>query len=185
MDASEAYRAPAAPVEIKPAAEAGLDGRPIYFSVSILKLTVMSLSTFGLYEVYWFYQQWKQVRDRNGWQIRPVWRAIFAILFCHQLFKQLRRTALSEEIQAFDAGALSGAWILLTLAGRLPDPWWVVSVASILPLIPVQRTINRINDKVAPEHDPNARFSVANIVVVLLAALTLVIAIMGPSPTER
>lgn len=28
-----------------------------YFSVSVRKLVVMSLCTFGLYDLYWFYQQ--------------------------------------------------------------------------------------------------------------------------------
>ena len=32
---------------------------PIFFPVSTLKLILMSIVTFGSYEIYWFYKNWK------------------------------------------------------------------------------------------------------------------------------
>ena len=38
---------------------------PHFFPVSGLKLVVMSTVTFGLYEIYWFYQNWWLVKQRH------------------------------------------------------------------------------------------------------------------------
>ena len=39
---------------------------PLYFPVSTTKLIVMSVCSFGLYESYWFYKHWKQIKDNSG-----------------------------------------------------------------------------------------------------------------------
>lgn len=36
-----------------------------YFEVALGKFVVMSLVTFGLYELYWMYQQWKRLKTRT------------------------------------------------------------------------------------------------------------------------
>ena len=39
--------------------------QPSCFSVSLLKLTVMSIVTFGIYELYWFYKNWNLINQRE------------------------------------------------------------------------------------------------------------------------
>jgi hypothetical protein len=55
------------------------DGQPIFFPVSPLKLVVMSTVTFGIYELYWFYQNWKLVKHRTRRDIMPFWRAFLRV----------------------------------------------------------------------------------------------------------
>src|SRR5690349_17919588 len=62
-------------------------GQPAFFPVSPVKLVVMSTFTFGIYELYWFYRNWKLIKQRTGASITPFWRAFFGILFCYQCFK--------------------------------------------------------------------------------------------------
>jgi len=40
-----------------------------FFTTSTLKFVVMSICTFGLYELYWFYKNWVQVKARDGTSI--------------------------------------------------------------------------------------------------------------------
>jgi hypothetical protein len=37
----------------------------MFFPVSLFKLTVMSLFTLGLYEIYWFYRNWQLIKAMN------------------------------------------------------------------------------------------------------------------------
>jgi len=67
--------------------------RPLYFPVSVAKLVVMSLVTFGLYEIFWFYKNWQLIKLREHSEIRPFWRAFFAIFYCYTLFKHISLTA--------------------------------------------------------------------------------------------
>ena len=38
---------------------------PPFFAVSLLKLTVLSLCTFGVYELFWFYRNWRLIKLRE------------------------------------------------------------------------------------------------------------------------
>src|SRR5258708_1698326 len=49
-------------------------GEPLFFSVSLLKLLVMSTVTLGLYDLYWFYKNWTFVKERTARDISPFWR---------------------------------------------------------------------------------------------------------------
>ena len=52
---------------------------PPFFTASVLKLIVMSVCTMGIYQLYWFYKNWKLIKDRTGQKIRPFWRAFFLL----------------------------------------------------------------------------------------------------------
>ncbi len=58
------YAPPESVVADIPVPAAATGDTPIFFPASRTKLLVMSLCTFGLYEYYWFYKNWKLVRDR-------------------------------------------------------------------------------------------------------------------------
>jgi hypothetical protein len=156
------------------------EGQPVFFPVSPLKLVVLSTVTFGIYELYWFYRNWKFIKERTGSDIMPFWRAFFAVLFCYSCFSQVRGVATSRGI-AFpsSAGLLAVVWIALTLAWRLPDPYWFICWLTPLVLLPVQNVVNRLNMGVAPNHNPNARFSGWNIVATVVGGILLVLVIIG------
>lgn len=147
-------------------------GTPFYFAVSITKLVVLYLTTFGLYQVVWFYWHWRTIKERERADLRPVLRAVFAVFFCYSLFSRIRDTASRvSAASSFSAGACATTWILLTLTARLPSAYWLVTLASFLPLIPVQRAANQINQRLSPGHDPNGRFTGWNILVIVLGSI--------------
>ena len=63
-----------------------------YLAVSLLKLAVLSICTLTLYELYWFYRQWRSVKAGEGGGISPFWRAFFAVIFCYALFRRVRES---------------------------------------------------------------------------------------------
>jgi hypothetical protein len=151
-----------------------------YFAVSLLKLIVMSICTFGIYELYWFYKNWKLIKDREGIDIAPFWRAFFAVFFCYQCFSRIRATAASLGLhQSLYAGPLAAGWIITNLLWKLPDQYWLISMLSFLFILPAQTLANRVNATAAPHHDPNRRFTAWNLAGVAAGGILLILAIIG------
>jgi len=172
----EAVQAPTTTVQI-PTTTAS----PLYFAVSKTKLILMSLCTFGIYEVYWFYKNWELIKERTGKKMRPFWRAMFAIFFCHSLFKSVQSSVPSHRRQSdINPGWLTLGYIALCSTWRLPDPFWLISSLSFLPLLPVQGLVNDINAEAAPGADRNGKFSISNIVVMICCGSLLTLGALEP-----
>lgn len=93
-------------------------------------------------------------------------------------FQDSRARRIPRLQPAASAGFLAAGWIITTFLWGLPDPYWVVGELAFVFVLPVQTLANRINAKIAPDHDPNRRFSAWNIVVV---AVFIILAIIGAS----
>jgi hypothetical protein len=172
--------ASAAPVNVEPPAPAR------WFVVGPAKLVVMSTVTLGIYQVFWFYKHWRQVRDVHGEDIWPVPRAIFSVFFCFPLFRRLEdEAALRGQVDAPSPALHAVAFFLLTLASRLPDPWWLLTFASVLPLVPIQRAASAIALHAAPGTDPNTTFSGLNWVGIVVGGLFLFLAVFGMLILEK
>lgn len=156
------------------------EGQPLFFAVSPVKLAIMATVTFGLYELYWFYKNWKLVKQRTKNNIMPFWRAFFGIIWCYPFFGEVGDAIKSRGLSfPTSPGFLAAGWIILSLMWRLPNPYWLVSFLAPLALVPVQNTINQLNAAVAPDHDPNSRFSGWNIAGIVIGGIFFVIAFFG------
>lgn len=154
--------------------------QPPFFAVSILKLVVMSICTFGLYETYWFYKNWKLIKARERSNIHPVLRAIFSLFYCYACFARVRdfdMPGLSKTKLA--AGPLAIGWIVVSALYRLPDLYWLISMSAVVFLIPVQMYANLINISASPRHDRNTRFVGWNWAALIIGAVWLALAILG------
>jgi hypothetical protein len=153
---------------------------PPLFAVSLLKLTVMSLCTGGIYEIYWFYRNWKLIGEREKSNIYPFWRAFFRVIFCYSCFARIRDIGKTTGLaKPLPAGGLATGWIVVTISWKLPDPYWWITYLAVAFLLPVQAHVNAINKIAAPEHDPNARFTVWNWLAIVAGGSLLVLAIIG------
>jgi len=160
-------------------------GEPAFFAVSLTKLTVLSLCTMGLYELYWFYKNWQLIRAREQTDILPFWRAFFAIFFCYGCFARIRDGGREVGLQSLAAGPLAAGWIVMTMLWKLPDPYWLVTYGAIFFMLPVQACANRINAAVAPGHDANSRFTAANWIIAVVGGLLFLMAIIGTFMPEE
>ncbi|MEJ0087562.1 MAG: hypothetical protein WDO72_17960 [Pseudomonadota bacterium] len=152
------YSPPTAPV-----ADVGhgglVDQSNPYFAVGLVKLAVMNMVTFGIYQVYWFYRQWNFVRVRDRSDIWPVPRAIFAIIFVYPLFQRIRSDAAQHQVPGgLAAGPLATVFILCNFIWRAPDPWWLAGFLTTVVVVVAQKVVNEINVAASPDHDRNERF---------------------------
>lgn len=142
---------------------------PPFYTVSLVKLTVMMLITCGLYGLYWYYKNWSRYKAYSAKPIWPVPRAIFALFFVPSMFGKVD-ALLKEKGQRGVPywGALAAGMILLALAPSLvvfvhgiaagPKgagaaglgllPLWIsiaTAFAQFLIILRVQAFINRLN----------------------------------------
>lgn len=171
---------------------AGQGSTPLYFPVSPLKLVVMSVFTFGLYEFYWFYKNWRLVTDREDPGMSRAWnvfssiaRASFTVFFCYSLFMRIQDSADEQEVPvSLASGFLAIGWIVTWFLGGLPDFWWLLSFGSVFFVLPVQKAVNRINAAASPGHDANRRFTLWNIAIVLAGVALIAFALYGTLPLD-
>ena len=114
-----------------------------YYPVSSQKFIILSVLTFGLYQVYWFYQNWVFLRERDQSNISPLGRAILGVFFYDSLIRHL--SPEGQDAQRVVPIAAPIAYFVLTVAGWLPDPIWLLILLSFLPLLPAVKFINARN----------------------------------------
>jgi hypothetical protein len=154
--------------------------RVSYFPVSLVKLVVMHFCTVGAYQYYWFYKNWELIKERECSDITPFWRTCFAVIYCFPLFRNIEGSGkLLHLRQSISSDVLAGGWVLFSVLSMLPDPYWLVTFLSVGILVPIQRQIDRINEQVAPGHNPNNRFTGWNIVAVVLGGSVFALALIG------
>ena len=156
------------------------DSNPIYFPVSLTKFVVMHFCTVGMYQLYWFYENWKLILEREQSDASPFWKTFFMFIYCYTLFEKVRSSAAALKIaHSISVHILATGWILLSTLWLLPDPYGLVALLSIVFLIPVQQAANRVNESLAPGHDRNERFTALNMVAVVIDGLLLVSVVIG------
>ena len=152
----------------------------IFFPVSTAKLIVMSIFSLGCYEFYWYYKNWQMEKARTGEDISPFWRAFFTPIFAYSLFKRIKEFGGSSliPITLLPLRSCLG-YIALTLAIKLPDPYWIIASLTFIPLLPVRDTIEAINLKHVPHADANGSFSGWNKVIIVLGGIILFSILVG------
>ena len=148
-----------------------------FFEVSLLKLAVMSICTFGLYQIYWFYQNWKLIKARNGSNIWPFARAFFAMVTCYSCFSQIRNYGRTlGTTPTILAGPLAATFIVTNLAYYLPEPFLLMGSLSFVSILPVQALASRINFVSVSGHGLNSNFGLWNWITVVLGGTVFVLA---------
>lgn len=151
-----------------------------YFTVGPAKLVLLSLCTFGLYELYWFYRNWQCVKHRLDLDIWPFWRAFFAPLWLFSLTAHVRdhgrQVGLSTSLSPI---AVGGAYLAISILWRLPDPYWLVSMLSFLPLLLVQDAADRVAVAVDGKDPQLQRLNVWNWTALVVGGGLLILSLIG------
>lgn len=116
--------------------------------ISVEKFIFYLIISLGIYQIVWFYRNWKFFKEKENLNISPFWRAIFAIFFINSLFKKMLK--LSQEKgykETYSSGWLTIFWFILTSLSSLPDPYWLISVFTFIPLLGPLNAINYYWDK--------------------------------------
>lgn len=107
------------------------------------KLVLLSILSFGLYELWWIYKSWRFLKYKDNLDIMPAGRAIFSLFTLISLFERIKSYSKSIGYdKPFSSVGFYIAFIGLNFAGRLPDPYWMVSFLSIFFLVPALESMN-------------------------------------------
>lgn len=151
-----------------------------FFSVSTTKFLTLWFCSFSFYGLYWFYKNWRLIKEREKSDIMPVWRAIFSIFFCYTLLTRIKKRADSLELkESIAPGPLATGYIALSLLSYLPEPYLLVCFLSVLFLLPAQNLANAVNAKVAPDSPLNSQFTATNIALAVLGGMLFILAVLS------
>ena len=140
------------------------------FAVSLAKLAILSLCTFGIYEWYWFLQQWRSERERTQEKFSPMLRALLAPFFAFGLFRRIHDLSVGLGLPPkWPAFTLGLVYLILTFAWLLSlGAFSNLSVLSFLPLLVVQHTANQLNRAAAPEVPRNDKYSSSELAIIVV-----------------
>jgi hypothetical protein len=177
MDSESENEPQALPNRESPAHEAGLGP---CFPVATHKFIVLSVCSFGIYTLYWFYQDWKRVRSASHEMLSPFWRTFFAPLWAISLLRRIHMSAEAAEGPiTWNAETLGVLYIALTVCMQLPEPWWLVTFGSFVPFVPAVRTVQQVNEAAGNPEGRNSRYSAANVVTIVVGGLLFVLVVVG------
>lgn len=155
-----------------------------YFPVSAVKLGVMSVFTFGIYQLYWFYKTWSQIKTRDDSEIWPIVRAVFA----PATFPLFLRDLTDEEARSHDGDAPLSApsplgpsvgYVMLNLCWALPGLLSWLGLLSFVPMLPALRRVNVLNGVASSAYAQNSRWRVQHVLLCVAMAPLLAFGIAG------
>ena len=180
------YAPPEADVTAPPGSQ------PRYYIVAPFKFILLSVLILNLYFVYWFYKNWRLIKEDDKDDIWPPARAFFYIFFTHALFTDVQESFKTQERQwDWSPGLLATLFVIVTLVGNLIDrivPYEaypllssVMPVASTLLatflLFPAQKAINAVcGDE---DGSANSKLTVANWAWMIVGGIVWLLILLG------
>lgn len=112
--------------------------------VSLDKFIILSILSFGLYEIWWIYKAWLFFKQKENIDIIPTLRAIFSIFFLYGLLKKILFFAQEKGYEKeYRPEELYGCFILTNFLSQLPQPYYLISLATVIFLIQPFRAFNQ------------------------------------------
>ena len=167
-----------------------------FFPVSEGKLITLYLLSFGLYGIYWFYQNWKYQQPLMDKKIYPALRALLSIFYVYSLFKRIDSQASQlDDEHRFNTRVYAALFIITMILSNVFDHAFgtdhpediinnVLIVASLLlfalstiPMVKAQATANRVNGDLLGYL--NHRYSFWNYLLILTGSILWILIIAG------
>ena len=175
--------------------------RELPYHLSLNRILLMSVLSYGLYLLYWFYLTWKQYRDHTGTDAYPVWHALTLFVPIYGLFRTHAHARTYRSL-LWDAGLSSSirpgwSWLAVLVAGFLGNVslrgymelalrgeltqgavlWFLVMDLIVMALIAglllhLQSNINRYWNSRPNVRVTSARIGVGEVIFGILGALS-------------
>ncbi|MGB5411773.1 MAG: hypothetical protein WBN09_09615 [Woeseiaceae bacterium] len=141
---------------------------PEYYAVGPMKFVAMSTCTFGLYDVYWSYKNWKFVKARDGSDLWPWARALFYGIWHYSLLTRLNESLNSATLKSgLIRGLLAAMLLIVNALWKLPDPYWLLCFLTPLAFLPALKAVPAAQDG-NPVQEHISSFHPSNLVAYLL-----------------
>lgn len=104
--------------------------------ISTSKFIFFSLLSFGLYQIWWMYKEWRFLLQKDQLDIMPAFRAFFSIFFLYSLFNRIQQFALDTGYsKTYLSIVLFILYLCISMIALLPDPYWLISLATVVVMI--------------------------------------------------
>ena len=151
----------------------------------VWKLILLSLATFGLYDLVWSYRYWKILKEDFEYDVLPPLRAIFMGFTNFWLFNILDKYMKSFKINSIRPVGLALLYLLFNICGKSDEVnIFLIAFLGVIPLAIIQHKINIINEKNNLPAKVN-NWNTANTIWTILGIIFLVLAIIGFCMTEE
>lgn len=148
--------------------------KPMYFAPGTFKLAAMSLATFGLYTMYWFWRNWQAIQRESGQDLWPWARAVFCPLWCFSCFAQLADLVRGRRRElAFPVALLGIVFLVLNLAGRLDNAASLLAFLSFVPLLPVNALLRQYHRDERIDSTRLDRLTIWHVLILLAGGMLL------------
>lgn len=165
----------------------------LLFSNTTTKLVILSVLTFGFYELYWSYKNWKAIKRMDARDISPFWRSWFIVFYVYYLFKVIAEKAAAKGFAGSPnvstlactylalviCGSLSGRLDQFTGMSLLSNVLWFASFLTVMPLVEMQKAVNAHNHAIDPGYMPVGRFSAWDIAFVVIGGAFMLLSLAG------
>lgn len=151
--------------------------------VTLQKFAILSVISCGLYGLWWMYKTWKFFKQKDNLDIMPVPRAIFAIFFLNGLFEKVQEFAQSKGYtKTFSSiGCFLGV-IGFNLLGRLPEPYFLISILSFLFFLPAVEALNfGIRNSSGYEIRDTESFNARQLILLIVGGIFWALVLIGLS----
>lgn len=149
-------------------------------------LVILSIATFGLYEVYWFYRNWKQFKLHKNLDISPGWRTvgllvpIYGLVLAYEQLRDIKDFTRAAGInKTYSPGWTLFTWLMLGALGLLPNPLSLLSPLSVLPLTTVQNVLNSYWEKEHPVLIEKTELSRGQIALLIIGVIWWALVLVG------
>lgn len=156
------------------------------YGQAVWHLVLLSIVTLGIYEIVWFYRNWKHLKAHKSLDIRPGWRTvglfvpIYGIVLAYNQFRDIKDFSMASGIEkSFSPGWVLFGWLLFSALWKLPDPFWFLALLSVWPLAVVQKVLNSYWDKEQPELRKRTKFSGRQIALLVIGVLCSCMVLLG------
>lgn len=164
-------------------------GEPREFSSAqpVWQFVLLSVCSFGLYHLVWFYRNWHLLKAHRHLRVTPLLRTIFAPIFVFSFYRSLFEITRPERdrslgtvyaagyfftnLLSYVLGQLTGRHSLESILSLLTILILVLCIVNALCLVPAVRALNSFWEQQQPGLPMRRRLSGGAWVVIILGGL--------------
>lgn len=150
--------------------------------IPLKKFALYNICSLGIYQLYWIYKSWKNIKEYRKIDISPILRTIFSVFFVASLAKDTLSMAKDKGYtKNYSYVIVYMLFILLNFAGKkLPDfLGFIVAISSFVVFIPVVQASNYFWQKEEPLLKVNDKFSISSILLLIIGGLIVFFSLIG------
>jgi len=137
------------------------------------KFALLCFFSFGIYPLWWMYVSWKFFAKKDNLDIYPAVRAILALFFLYPLLERIKKYSILHDYpKGINSGLIFIVFLVLNFLSEIPDPYWMISLLTFVPLMSAFRALNFAIEN-SNEYDVQVRsgFSGGQLAVLIIGIL--------------